>query len=168
MEFDHIIKLIQTVSESKLTSFTIEEGETKITIKADRGPAKVVTNVMNGALSSFQAPIAPVSMASAPMQPTVLPATYPSAAAEPATQVTEESGNVVKSPLVGTFYASSSPDSPAFVSVGDKVKKGQTLGIIEAMKLMNDIECEFDGVVEAILVENEQMVEYGQPLFRIK
>ena len=78
------------------------------------------------------------------------------------------SDKVVTSPLVGTFYASSSPDADAFVKVGDTVKKGQVLGIIEAMKLMNEIESEFDGVVEAVLVKNEEVVEYGQPLFRIR
>ena len=78
------------------------------------------------------------------------------------------SDKVVTSPLVGTFYESSSPDADAFVKVGDTVKKGQVLGIIEAMKLMNEIESEYDGVVEAILVNNEEVVEYGQPLFRIK
>ena len=72
------------------------------------------------------------------------------------------------SPLVGTFYNAASPDSYAFVSVGDTVKKGQVLGIIEAMKLMNEIESEYDGVVEAVLVNNEEVVEYGQPLFRIR
>jgi len=76
--------------------------------------------------------------------------------------------NVVSSPLVGTFYNASSPDSAPFVKAGDTVKKGQTLGIIEAMKLMNEIECEYDGVVEAVLVGNEDVVEYGQPLFRIR
>lgn len=78
------------------------------------------------------------------------------------------SDKVITSPLVGTFYASSSPDADAFVKVGDTVKKGQVLGIIEAMKLMNEIESEYDGVVEAILANNEEVVEYGQPLFRIK
>ncbi len=70
--------------------------------------------------------------------------------------------------MVGTFYNSSSPESEPFVKVGDQVKKGQVLGIIEAMKLMNEIECEFDGMVEAILIGNEDVVEYGQPLFRIR
>lgn len=84
-------------------------------------------------------------------------------------QITEEKGgNIVKSPLVGTFYAAPSEDAQPFVKVGDTVKKGQTLAIVEAMKLMNEIESEFDGVVTEILVENEDNVEYGQPLFRIQ
>ena len=74
----------------------------------------------------------------------------------------------MNSPLVGTFYAAPSPDSEPFVKTGDTVKKGQVLGIIEAMKLMNEIESEYDGVIEAILVNDEEVVEYGQPLFRIK
>lgn len=79
-----------------------------------------------------------------------------------------DSDNVVVSPLVGIFYSASSPEAENFVKVGDRVKKGQVLGIIEAMKLMNEIESDFDGVVEAILVNNEDVVEYGQPLFRIR
>ena len=75
---------------------------------------------------------------------------------------------MITSPLVGTFYSASSPDADPFVKEGDTVKKGQVLGIIEAMKLMNEIESEFDGVVEAVLVSNEEVVEYGQPLFRIR
>ena len=71
------------------------------------------------------------------------------------------------SPLVGVFYSASSPEAEPFVKVGDRIKKGQVLGIIEAMKLMNEIESEYDGVVEAILVNNEDTVEFGQPLFRI-
>ena len=78
------------------------------------------------------------------------------------------SDKVVTSPLVGTFYSASSPDAEPFVKEGDSVKKGQVLGIIEAMKLMNEIESEYDGVVEAVLIENEGVVEYGQPLFRIR
>ena len=79
-----------------------------------------------------------------------------------------QTGSVVKSPLVGTYYAASSPENPPFVKVGDKVSKGQVLGIVEAMKLMNEIESEFDGTVKEILVENEQMVEFGQPMFVIE
>ena len=79
----------------------------------------------------------------------------------------EPEGQIVKSPLVGTFYAAPSEDAEPFVSVGDSVKKGQTLAIVEAMKLMNEIESDFDGKVAEIYVENGQAVEYGQPLFRI-
>ena len=74
----------------------------------------------------------------------------------------------VNSPLVGVFYSSASPEADAYVAIGDRVKKGQVIGIVEAMKLMNEIESEFDGVVTEILVENEENVEYGQPLFRIQ
>lgn len=80
----------------------------------------------------------------------------------------EEKGNVVKSPMVGTFYSKPSPDSDAFVSVGQKVKKGDVLCIIEAMKLMNEIESEFDGEIVEVLVKDEESVEYGKPLFVIK
>ena len=77
------------------------------------------------------------------------------------------SDKIVVSPLVGTFYSSSSPEAESFVKVGDTVKKGQVLGIVEAMKLMNEIESEYDGVVEEVMVGNEEDVENGQPLFRI-
>ena len=80
----------------------------------------------------------------------------------------ESSGNIVKSPLVGTFYAAPSEDADPFVKIGDKVKKGQVLAIVEAMKLMNDIESDFDGEIAEIYVENGQPVEYGQPLFCIR
>ena len=80
----------------------------------------------------------------------------------------ESNGNIVKSPLVGTFYAAPSEDADPFVKIGDKVKKGQVLAIVEAMKLMNDIESDFDGEIAEIYVENGQPVEYGQPLFCIR
>lgn len=79
----------------------------------------------------------------------------------------KEEGNLVLSPIVGTFYASSSPSKPAYVKVGDKVKQGDVLCIIEAMKVMNEITCQYSGEIVEILVENEDMVEYNQPLFRI-
>lgn len=83
-------------------------------------------------------------------------------------QVEQENYNVIKSPMVGTFYSSSSPEKEPYVKVGERIKKGDTLCIIEAMKLMNEIESEFDGEIAEILVKNEQMVEYGQALFKIK
>ena len=79
-----------------------------------------------------------------------------------------EPDKVVVSPLVGVFYKASSPEAEPFVKVGDRVSKGQVIGIIEAIKLMNEIESEYDGIVEAVLVDNEELVEYGQPLFRIR
>ena len=91
----------------------------------------------------------------------------PQAAQDTAGRADIGSDKVVTSPLVGTFYNASSPDAAPFVQAGDTVKKGQVLGIIEAMKLMNEIESEYDGVVKEILIENGQMAEYGQPLFVI-
>lgn len=147
MEFENLITLINTVSSSKLTHFSIEYDGCKITMKADRG-MKVTAVPAPGA---------------AP-----LPLPVPAVEAPAATPAPEEpQGDVVKSPLVGTFYNAQSPDADPFVRVGDTVKKGQVLGIVEAMKLMNEITSEYDGVVKEILVKNEQMVEYGQPLFVI-
>lgn len=85
----------------------------------------------------------------------------------PETKKEQKEGNFINSPIVGTFYSSSSPDKPAYVNVGDKVKAGDTLCIIEAMKVMNEIKSQFDGEIAEILVSNEDMVEYNQPLFRI-
>ena len=81
--------------------------------------------------------------------------------------VEAKSGNIIKSPIVGTFYASAKPSSPALKSKGDKVKKGEVVCIIEAMKIMNEITSDYDGTIEEIFVENEQVVEFGQPLFMI-
>ena len=110
-----------------------------------------------------QAPVIPAAMPveSAPAVPEALTEERPDTE-------TISAGNVVSCPLVGTFYAASSPDAEPFVKVGDTVKKGQVLGIVEAMKLMNEIESDFDGEIAEIYVENGQPVEYGQKLFRIR
>lgn len=141
MEFENILKLIDSVSNSSLSSFTLEEGDVKLVLESNKGN---VTPIING---------------------TVIENPVLSNVTEP---VKELGGNVVTSPLVGVFYSAPSPEADAFVKVGDTVAKGETLGIVEAMKLMNEIESEFAGVVEEILVTNGQMVEYGQPLFRIR
>ena len=165
MTIDEIVTLIQAVSDNGLTSFVYEEGDQKLVLKK-----KKKKNVA-------QAPVAPVviSQPAAPMMGTMpmQMAAAPEAAEKPAEEKKEStldigSDKVVTSPLVGTFYSSASPEAEAFVKEGDTVKKGQVLGIIEAMKLMNEIESEYDGVVEAVLVNNEDVVEYGQPLFRIR
>ena len=168
MEIKDIVTLIEAVSKNNLTSFVLEENGTKLSLKREKERETVVTAV--------PAPgFAPVSAAPMMSQPSaafqVSGASEASGAETPAANAESRdiaSGNTVSSPLVGTFYASPSPDAEPFVKTGDRVKKGQVLGIIEAMKLMNEIESEYDGVVEAVLVNNEEVVEYGQPLFRIK
>lgn len=149
MELEHILKIIDKVSESGVTSFYYEEGNLKLFVKKKEKQVVAAAPVQMAALSAETVSV-PLAAPAAPSQEAALPA-----------------GNMVESPLVGTFYSAPNPDSAAFVKVGDSVKKGQVLGIIEAMKLMNEVESEYDGVVKAILVENEQMVEYGQPLFII-
>ena len=168
MEIKDIVTLIEAVSKNNLTSFVLEENGTKLSLKREKERETVVTAV--------PAPgFAPVSAAPMMSQPAaafqVSGASEASGAETPAGNAESgdiASGNTVSSPLVVTFYASPSPDAEPFVKTGDRVKKGQVLGIIEAMKLMNEIESEYDGVVEAVLVNNEEVVEYGQPLFRIK
>ena len=158
MELEKIIELIHTVSESNLTQFTMEEGNLKISMKTDK-QTKVV--------AASAAAAAPLTQSAVPMQESAVMAA-PSQVQENVQAEDSISGNIVKSPLVGTFYNAPSPDAEAFVKIGDTVKKGQVLGIVEAMKLMNEIESEFEGTVEKILVSNEEVVEYGQPLFVIK
>lgn len=115
-----------------------------------------------------------VEVVAAPVAAPAPAAPVPAASGAEALGVTHEEpapvkeGTLVLAPTVGVFYSAPSPDARPFVEVGDQVKKGDTLCIIEAMKLMNEIESEFDGVVEAVLVKNEEVVEYGQPLFRIR
>ena len=140
MELSNILELIHAVSDSKLTQFNLQDGNLNISMSAEK------TIVQQAAAQSA----------------------VQNQITGQATGTETFTGNVVKSPLVGTYYAASSPDSAPFVKVGDKVSKGQVLGIVEAMKLMNEIESEFDGTVKEILVENEQMVEFGQPMFVIE
>lgn len=153
MKFDEIKQLIQLAEKSELTHIEIKDKDFKITLKKEKETVMASTPVV--------APVAPV--AAQPVA-SVTPAEAPQGAVveKPST------GKIIKAPMVGTFYGSSSPDAPAFVSVGDEVKKGQTVCILEAMKLMNEIESDFDGKIVKILVNNEDMVEYGQPLFEVE
>ena len=155
MEIKEIIELIKAVSENSLTSFELEQGNTKISIKK-KGPK--VVRVAGAAGSGSGAAEEIVTVLDTQAEP----------AAAPQKTAGINSDKVITSPLVGTFYSASSPDAEPFVKEGDTVKKGQVLGIIEAMKLMNEIESEYDGVIEAVLVGNEEVVEHGQPLFRIR
>ena len=176
MEIQDIIMLMQAVSENGLTGFKLEEGDTKLSIKKEvqqvvsvepQSPYFSECGVEGmpgfGANASSQAYTSNPAYGS-----NINNQTEQNISPQAPEGIAIDSDNVVISPLVGTFYTSASPEAEAFVKVGDSVKKGQTLGIIEAMKLMNEIECEYDGVVEAVLACNEDVVEYGQPLFRIR
>ena len=175
MEFEQLIKIIETVSNSSLTSFHYEaaNGE-KIDIDRPAGAAVTGGNASEAALAGTAAPAA-AAVVPAEAAAGVLPAgaaaetaaAGTTSAAETASADSLKEGNMVTSPLVGTFYAAPAEDAEPFVKVGDHVKKGQTLGIVEAMKLMNEIESDYDGVVTAILVQNGDTVEYGMPLFCI-
>jgi acetyl-CoA carboxylase biotin carboxyl carrier protein len=152
MDLRKLKKLIDLVQESGIAELEITEGEEKVKI------------VKGGAVSISS--LAPVSVpAPAETRPAVAPAPAAPAAAPAPEAPAGQEGHVVKAPMVGTFYRSASPDAKPFVEVGQAVKDGDTICIIEAMKLMNEIEADAAGVVKAILVENGQPVEYGQPLF---
>jgi acetyl-CoA carboxylase biotin carboxyl carrier protein len=152
MDLRKLKKLIDLVQESGIAELEITEGEERVRIA--RGGAVSVTPLAAAA----PAPAAPASGA---------PASSPAPAPDAAAPAPGEEGHTVKSPMVGTFYRAPSPDAKPFISAGDTVKEGQTICVIEAMKLMNEIECDVAGVVKAILVENGQPVEYGQALFII-
>ena len=150
MDLRKLKKLIDLVEESGIAEIEVTEGEEKV---------RITRSVAAPAMQTVYAPAAPVQAAiAAPTQ---------SAAAESAPAVHDLS-NAQKSPMVGTFYRAASPSTPAFVEVGQTVKAGDTLCIIEAMKLMNEIEAEKSGVVKEIFVENGQPVEFGEPLFIIE
>lgn len=162
MNVDEIVKLMKAASDCGLTAVEIKEGEFKLSLKKEKEMPQIVA--VGSPVSEGSVSPAAVQAVSAQA---VIPQTAPQAAAVSG-GADIGSDNVITSPLVGTFYNASAPGAEPFVKEGDTVKKGQVLGIIEAMKLMNEIESEFDGVVEAVLVSNEEVVEYGQPLFRIK
>ena len=138
MEFENLITLIKTVSDSSVTDFRYEQDGVKLHMKK-----KAVTQV--------------AAQQTAPVVQTIVTEQ----------NKVEPEGNIIKSPLVGRFYVAPAEDAEPFVAVGDSIKKGQTVAIVEAMKLMNDIESEFDGLVAEVFVQNGETVEYGQPLFRI-
>ena len=150
MELENVIKLINAVSESSLTSFSMEDGDTKLSLGADRSDRVAVKDT-----ASTDDIVNSDSVNESGLNKSDI-------------KTSDDSVLTVNSPLVGVFYSSASPEADAYVAIGDRVKKGQVIGIVEAMKLMNEIESDYDGVVTDILVDNEQMVEYGQPMFVIK
>jgi acetyl-CoA carboxylase biotin carboxyl carrier protein len=159
MDLRKLKTLIDLVAESGIAEIEVTEGEDKVRI-VKHGP--VAQPVSMAAPATYLAAPAPVAMPSAAPAPTAS-----AGAPTPAPIAEEPKGTLVKSPMVGTFYRSPSPGAKAFVELGQTVRPGDTLCIIEAMKLLNEIEAEVGGEVKEILVENGQAVEYGQPLFVI-
>ncbi|MBQ9700976.1 MAG: acetyl-CoA carboxylase biotin carboxyl carrier protein [Lachnospiraceae bacterium] len=164
MEFNQILELIKTISDSNVTSFKLEEGDKVISIKTGENNQPQIVQMQAPMAAPMMQPVMP-SMA-APMATAEMSA--PQVVAESANVTEDKSVKTVTSPLVGTFYSAPSPDAAPYISVGDTVKKGQVIGIVEAMKLMNEIESEHDGVVTEIMVNNGDMVEYGQVLVKVK
>ena len=145
MEYQQIIDIIKAVSGSKLTYFELDQGETYLKMKKQRqnvlsrNPVGEILLDKDDKAELFQTE-----------------------------GMEDEKGTIIKSPLVGTFYSAASPEDEAFVKEGDSIAKGQVLGIIEAMKLMNEIESDYSGTIIKVLVKNGDMVEYGEPLFVVK
>jgi acetyl-CoA carboxylase biotin carboxyl carrier protein len=161
MDLRKLKTLIDLVQQSGIAELEITEGEEKVRIS--RGIPGGVAHAMPPPGTVYvTAPPAAQMLPVDPAQAASAPATGPDGAGS-----AEPEGHLVKSPMVGTFYRASAPDAKPFVDVGDTVKAGDTVCIIEAMKLLNEIESDADGVVKQILVENGQPVEYGQPLFVI-
>jgi acetyl-CoA carboxylase biotin carboxyl carrier protein len=159
MNVDAIKQILELVREHELAEFELEQDGVKLRIRK-QGQAVVVA----APIAAPIAPAAPVVAAAVP-GPALVPAAAP--AALPAEDTSLELA-VVTSPIVGTFYRSADPSSPSFVEVGQRVRKGQTLCIIEAMKLMNEIESEYEGEIVKVYAENGQPVQYGERLFAIK
>jgi acetyl-CoA carboxylase biotin carboxyl carrier protein len=161
-------ELIEFVSRSNLVTFELETDDVKLKLvkesaTAPAAPVYVVTPAAAPPPAPAPAPSAPSDLVPAPSQPP------PAAAPAEAPAAPAETGLVdLRSPIVGTFYRSASPEAPAFVEVGSRVRKGQVLCIVEAMKLMNEIESEIDAEVVEIRVANGQPVEYGEVLFRLR
>lgn len=159
MELDQILQLIDKVSDSSLTAFDYEADGIKIAMEHGKAaPVQVQMAEMMGGANGVTAKEAAM--------PERKETAGKSTAAEDHSEA--EEGVFVTSPLVGTFYTAPAEDAEPFVKVGDTVKKGQVVAIVEAMKLMNEIESEVDGVIAEVLVKNGEMVDYGKPLFRVK
>jgi acetyl-CoA carboxylase biotin carboxyl carrier protein len=157
MDLRKLKTLIDLVAESDISELEVTEGESKVRIvKSTAHSAQNQVVMMPSAAVAAPAAAAPVA------------AGTPVAAAPAAAPEAAPTGHIVKSPMVGTFYRASAPGAPAFVDIGSTVKEGDTLCIIEAMKLLNEIDADASGTIRQILVENGQAVEYGQPLFIIE
>ena len=145
MDIQEIYALMDRFERSSLSRMKLETGEVKLTLDKGFTASEKKAGSFAGAVNSGES-------------------------SQPVAKQQETAGELIeiKAPFVGTFYQAASPEDKPFVTAGQSVKKGEIIGIIEAMKLMNEIESEYDGVIEAVMIENEQVVEYGQPLFRVK
>ena len=155
MEFDDIERILELVKQHELAEFELEKDGLKLRVRKAGAGFQILPPQLQ------QAPVPPAPPAHAPLTPAP-------AAAPPPGEEDELELAVVKSPIVGTFYRSAEPGAPAFVEVGQRVKKDQVLCIIEAMKLMNEITSEYDGEIVSVYVENGKPVQYGERLFAIK
>ncbi len=168
MNTNEVLDLIKTLTETGYKHIDVTHEGSHILLSNSEYAG------LSGGQAGVQAPPAPVIAAPVQSRPDSLATNQDQQGSEkeinhqdPIVETAAKGGHLVESPIVGTFYSAGSPDAEAFVSVGSKVKKGDVLCIIEAMKLMNEIEADADGEIVEILVENEEGVEYGQPLFRI-
>jgi acetyl-CoA carboxylase biotin carboxyl carrier protein len=154
MTIQEIKELLELFHSSGVAEMEVQRGDGRVRFSRGGGVSQAVA--------------APAALVAMPTSATVAVAAPASAEATPGKPAMADEGVIVKSPIVGTFYESPSPDAPPFVKVGDQVEKGQVLCIIESMKLMNEIEAEVAGTIVARLVENARPVEYGEPLFSVK
>jgi acetyl-CoA carboxylase biotin carboxyl carrier protein len=165
LTFEQIKELIELVAQRRLQGLEIERAGFRLKVEGQPEGQPAVHAAVPAAGASAPPPPPPGISAGMPTDSTAIAAAAPAPAAAPAA---DEGAHIVTSPIVGTFYRAASPDSDPFVEVGGRVKKGQVLCIIEAMKLMNEIESDADGVVAQVYPQNAQAVEYGEPLFAIR
>lgn len=174
MEFKQIQELIKTINKSNISELSIQDGEFQITIKQgmEANPEMVQQQMQMHMMMPMHQMAMPAMQQMPAAQPTHIPQAIPAppTPASPADAGGAGTGKAtqIKSPMIGTFYRSSSPDKPPFVNVGDEIKKGQVLCIVEAMKLFNEIESEVSGRIVKVLVDDASPVEYDQPLFLVE
>ena len=173
MTYQEIMDLVKVLNRSKIAEFKVKDGDFELSIRTDRFVESKGQKVVSTPVSVTAPPIVATPPAQAPAPAAAAPATEstkPAEAAAKPEKAEKDTSNYleIKSPMVGTFYRSASPEKPAYVEVGKKVNKGDTVCIIEAMKLFNEIESEVSGTIVKVMVDNEKPVEYDQVLFLVE
>jgi acetyl-CoA carboxylase biotin carboxyl carrier protein len=168
VNFKEILELIDKVADRGIAGVEIEQAGTKVRIEGKAAQPQVFHSFVGGEASPQQPMLSPIPVHALPAAPAPPTAAQTAAAAAKAEEEAEAGLHIITSPIVGTFYRAANPDAPPFVNVGDRIAKGQALCIIEAMKLMNEIESDVDGVITRIYPQNGQPVEYGEKLFAVK